>query len=253
MCIGQYQKAANPLSNALKQEIKIETWNLVPSPDLKGECAKMRSLSSRSHGFTLIELLTVIAIIAVLAGLIFPVFLTARGKARETVCFSNLRQVGLSVSMYAQDNDGLYPYALDPADRYTPIIWSAFPSFQHDIPTIGMVHEVLQPYAKSKEIFHCPADTGFDTEDFTGLPLDATPSSFQKFGTSYYYRTEIALRHAGEMTFQNPAQVNVLFDGAGKWHGSLFPLAQRYSTLFADGHTKSLTRNRLDDLWATPF
>lgn len=213
----------------------------------------MRPPRFRSQGFTLIELLVVIAIIAILAGLIFPVFLTARGKARESVCFSNLRQIGMSVSMYAQDNDGLYPYAIDPADRYTPIIWSPFPNFQKDLPSIQMVHEALQPYVKSKALFHCPADTGFDIEDFTGLPLDATPGSYEKFGTSYYYRTEIALRHAGETTFQNPAQVNVLFDGAGKWHGSLFPLAQRYSTLFADGHVKSLTRNRLDELWATPL
>ena len=213
----------------------------------------MRSLSSRPHGFTLIELLVVIAIIAILAALIFPVFFTARGKARESVCFSNLRQVGMSISMYAQDNVGLYPYAIDPADRYTPIIWSQFPNFQKDLLNIQMIHEALQPYVKSKALFHCPADTGFDTEDFTGLPLDATPSSFEKFGTSYYYRTEIALRRAGEMTFQSSAQVNVLFDGAGRWHGSLFPLAQRYSTLFADGHVKSLTRSRLDELWATPL
>ncbi len=208
---------------------------------------------SRQWGFTLIELLVVIAIIAILAGLLFPVFLTARGKAREVGCVSNLRQIGLSISMYSQDYDGLYPYAIDPADRYTPIIWSSHPEFQKDIPTIGMIQEVLQPYVKSKELFRCPADTGFDTEDFTGLPLDATPSSYEKFGTSYYYRTEIALRHAGEMSFQYPAQVNVLFDGAGRWHGSLFPSSQRYPTLFADGHVKVLNRSVLDDLWASPL
>lgn len=207
----------------------------------------------QQRGFTLIELLVVIAIIAVLAGLLFPVFLTARGKAREATCISNLRQIGLSISMYSQDYDGLYPYAIDPADRFTPIIWSSYPDFQKELPAIGMIHEVLQPYIKAKELFRCPADTGFDTEDFTGLPLDATPSSYEKFGTSYYYRTEIALRHAGEMTFQYPAQVNVLFDGAGRWHGSLFPSSQRYCTLFADGHVKSLSRDKLEDLWASPL
>jgi general secretion pathway protein G len=114
--------------------------------------------SPSRRAFTLIELLVVIAIIAILAGLLFPVFLTARGKAREITCVSNLRQIGMSVAMYAQDNDGLYPFSVDPADRYTPQIWNAFPEFKALIPTMSMVHEALQPYVKSKELFHCPAD-----------------------------------------------------------------------------------------------
>jgi general secretion pathway protein G len=231
----------------------------IPEPPARAEFAAARRTRP---AFTLIELLVVIAIIAVLAGLLFPVFLTARGKAREVSCLSNLRQLGMSISMYAEDYDGLYPYALDPADKYTPYIWDMpnFQDFYRDIPTIGMMHDVLQPYVKSKELFHCPADTGFDQEDFTGDEIDphgsppnARPSSFQKFGTSYYYRTEIAARHAGEATFQRPAEVNVLFDGAGAWHGSLLPPTQRYNVVFADGHTKSLTRSQIDAVWAMPL
>lgn len=227
---------------------------------LRTPCFHSHTSITSKRAFTLIELLVVIAIIAILAGLLFPVFLTARGKAREISCISNLRQIGMSVSMYAQDHDGLYPYAVDPADKYTPQIWNSLPAFRDQIPFIEMIHVVLQPYGKSKEIFHCPADTGFDLEDFTGLEIDpfgnpknARPSSYQKFGTSYYYRTEIAARVAGEATFQRPAEVNVLFDGAGHWHGSLFPSVQRYNTVFADGHTKNLTRLQLDNFWASPL
>ena len=61
------------------------------------------------NGFTLIELLVVIAIIAVLAGILFPVFLSARMAARKTTCQSNLKQIYSAFQMYAQDWDGVLP------------------------------------------------------------------------------------------------------------------------------------------------
>ena len=207
--------------------------------------------SKRPSGFTLIELLVVIAIIAILAAILFPVFAQARKSARTVSAISNLRQLAMANQMYAQDYDGIYPFAIDPADKYTPYIWNSFPEFKALIPQLPLINDVLQPYIKSKEMFRCPSDTGFDVEDFTGdlidpngKPKNATPTSFLKFGTSYYYRTEIAIRQAGEATFQNPSELNVLFDGAGKWHGSFLPFSQRYVTLFGDNHVKNITRAR---------
>ncbi|NDK17082.1 MAG: prepilin-type N-terminal cleavage/methylation domain-containing protein, partial [Armatimonadetes bacterium] len=54
-------------------------------------------------GFTLIELLIVIAIIAILAAMLFPVFARARETARKATCASNLRQIGMALELYVQD------------------------------------------------------------------------------------------------------------------------------------------------------
>lgn len=60
----------------------------------------------KRQAFTLIELLIVIAIIAVLAALLFPVMTKAKDKAQETRCVSNLKQMGMAVNIYRADHDG---------------------------------------------------------------------------------------------------------------------------------------------------
>ncbi len=67
--------------------------------------------SRRSRGFTLIELLVVIAIIAILAGILFPVFAKAREKAFTADCLSNAKQLSLSFKMYLSDWNSRFPSA----------------------------------------------------------------------------------------------------------------------------------------------
>lgn len=66
---------------------------------------------SKRRGFTLIEMLVVIAIIAILAGLLLPAIQLARKRARRIECASQVRQVALGMSLYGDDNDGMLPAA----------------------------------------------------------------------------------------------------------------------------------------------
>lgn len=71
-----------------------------------------KTMKHNNAGFSLIELLTVIAIIAILAAIIFPVFSSAREKARQGTTMSNLQKIDEALARYAQDHSGQYPEVL---------------------------------------------------------------------------------------------------------------------------------------------
>src|SRR2546422_10100149 len=111
-----------------------------------------REIGARSHrrttmrtrrGFTLIEPLVVIAIIAILAAILFPVFAQAREKARAASCLSNVKQLGLGIAMYTQDHDDFMPYNY----AYT---WPGQKELYY-------WQDLCRPYVKNETVYSCPS------------------------------------------------------------------------------------------------
>lgn len=119
-------------------------------------------VNKQSRGFTLIELLVVIAIIGIIAAILFPVFAKAREKARQIVCASNFKQLGLAVSMYTEDNDELLPNVTggSPGAGITSG-WVYYTNY--DSPTGTTKFDVtlgsIYPYVKNKQVYICPDDS----------------------------------------------------------------------------------------------
>lgn len=138
-------------------------------------------------GFTLIELLVVIAIIAILAGMLFPVFAQARARARAVACLNNLTQLSRAFQMYQDDNNDRIPHAY--GESGAAVSWSGFgdPGGVKDV-RLGAIYS----YVKNEEVFICPSD----------------PYSDQ--GLSYALSSPIAGMPAGQV--EQPTSTVLLID-----------------------------------------
>ena len=199
-------------------------------------------------GFTLIELLVVIAIIAILAGILFPVFSRAREKARQTSCLSNVKQLLYATNMYAQDNDESVPWH-ELSDGANTWSWRS----------------MILPYSKNRGLYFCPSKRDYVDPRFDGDLNDAGLSQTAGYGINiaHYAAGPPSPPYGQSLGFVGDASACILFmesdgdygvgpQGNGQWVPQMpgeawaFRHNQGANYGFLDGHAKFLKPSALE-------
>lgn len=198
--------------------------------------ARNSTITRKVSGFTLTELLIVIAIIAIFAAMLFPIFARARENSRRSSCQSDLKQIGFGILQYAQDSDETLPriYVADPGYRH----WA----------------QIIQPYIKSTQVFDCPSQDYKWTGVFGGEKLSYGMNSY--FDPSYGSIGNVILlarlTKVSETVIVTESEnfrvtfVGGIFDTASPNRKVEYRHLGLANVLFVDGHVKSMRQDALE-------
>jgi prepilin-type processing-associated H-X9-DG protein len=165
----------------------------------------------------LIELLVVIGVIALLAGLLLPVVTRSKELGRGTACLSNLRQIGVALQLYTQDNQNRLPVMYDALLNTNGLPGTNRPA----------IDRVLSNHLGSAQVLRCPSER---------------QNLFETTGSSYAWNALLNGQDADYLKVMgmnfDPHNIPVVFDKEG-FHRARGP-GREVNYLYADGHIKNL-------------
>ena len=198
-------------------------------------------------GFTLLELLTVTAILGILSALVVGACVKAKAKAQRVVCQSNLRQVGLAMRMYLDDNSGRFPMRarIIATDRDGVHYWGD-----------GWVEKLL-PYA-TPQVFRCPSDPWWRRQAAGGRNgggLDEAQSDYWLYGGLEQVVTNgsrVFVIGVRESVVRRATETFMFHESWGNTNSDLSGIPAHHSGganyCFVDGHVKWLKPKQADAL-----
>ncbi|MEO6908449.1 MAG: DUF1559 domain-containing protein [Abditibacteriaceae bacterium] len=173
-----------------------------------------RDSKSTFKGFTLIEILVVVAIISLLAAILFPVFARARESARKASCQSNLHQIGLAWLQYSQDYDEQVMRFSTPGCGNTCYWWGGWNGS-----TLSSAGGLLESYMKNTQVNKCPSlpDELLDSKEQTGYGYNTVYLSPTTYGPPPAYASQDVPVNLAQI--EDPARTVAFADAAQLYNG----------------------------------